>query len=93
MLVGGGGDDELTGGIGRDIFAFGPASGDDVVTDFRNNQDQIRFEGITGVDDFSDLTITSLGGDVRITWGDGTNTIVLESTNIAHIEASDFIFI
>lgn len=92
VLNGGGGDDVLTGGQGKDIFAFGVASGDDRVTDFENNHDRIRFEGIAGVDDFSDLTITAVGPDVLITWGTG-DSIVLEGTPIGVIGASDFIFI
>ena len=92
VLNGGGGDDVLTGGQGKDIFAFGVAAGDDRVTDFENNHDRIRFEGIPGVDDFSDLTITAVGPDVLITWGTG-DSIVLESTPIGAIGASDFIFI
>ncbi|MGQ0590429.1 MAG: calcium-binding protein [Sphingosinicella sp.] len=92
-LNGGGGDDELTGGQGRDIFAFGPDSGDDRITDFRNNQDTIRFEGVAGVDDFSDLLITRVGRDTHITWGDGSDSILLEGVNPRVLDAGDFIFI
>ena len=91
VLNGGGGDDVLTGGQGKDIFAFGVAAGDDRVTDFDNGHDRIRFEGIAGVDDFSDLTITAVGPDVLITWGTG-DSILLQSTPIGVIGASDFIF-
>ena len=93
VLNGGGGDDLLTGGQGRDIFAFGSASGDDAITDFTDHQDRIRFEGIAGVDDFSDLTITALGPDVQITWGDGSNSILLEGVSLAAIGAADFLFV
>ena len=93
LLNGGGGDDLLTGGQGRDIFAFGPDSGNDAITDFRNNQDVIRFEGVAGVDDFGDLVITRAGRDTLITWGDGTNSILLEGTNPRMLDASDFLFI
>ena len=92
VLNGGGGDDVLTGGLGRDIFAVGASSGSDFVTDFQNNQDRIRFEGIAGVDDFSDLTISAVGADVLISWGTG-DSIVLQGTPIGVIGASDFIFI
>ena len=92
ILNGGGGDDILTGGQGKDIFAFGVAAGDDRVTDFENGHDRIRFEGIAGVDDFSDLTITAVGSDVLITWGTG-DSILLEGTPIGVIGASDFLFI
>jgi Ca2+-binding RTX toxin-like protein len=93
VLNGGAGDDVLTGGQGRDIFAFGPDSGNDTVTDFRNNQDVIRFEAVAGVDDFGDLVITGVGRDTLVTWGDGTNSILLEGTNPRMLDASDFLFI
>ena len=92
VLNGGGGDDDLTGGQGNDIFAFTSASGDDVVTDFRNHQDKIRFEGVAGVDDFSDLTITRVGSDTVISWGTA-DSILLEGTHPRVLDASDFIFI
>ena len=93
VLDGGGGDDILTGGQGRDVFAFGSDSGDDTLTDFRSHQDLIRFEGIAGVDDFSDLVIIGVGRDTLVTWGDGTNSILLEGTNPRMLDASDFLFI
>ena len=92
ILNGGGGDDTLTGGQGRDIFAFGAASGNDTVTDFRNNQDAIRFEGVAGVDDFSDLTVTAMGNDTLISWGTG-DSILIEGVKANKIDASDFLFI
>jgi len=93
VLNGGGGDDLLTGGQGRDIFAIGPASGADRVTDFTDHQDRIRFEGIAGADDLSDLTITALGPDVLVTWGDPSSSLVLEGVSLASIGAADFLFI
>ena len=93
VLNGGGGDDVLTGGQGRDVFAIGSASGDDRVTDFHDHQDTIRFEGVAGVNDFSDLTISALGSDVLVTWGDGSNSLVLEGVSLAAIGAADFAFI
>jgi Ca2+-binding RTX toxin-like protein len=89
-LNGGGGDDTLTGGQNHDTFVFGAASGDDTITDF-SNQDTIVFDGVAGVDDFSDLTLTAVGGDVLITWGTA-DSILLQSTALHTITASDFMF-
>jgi Ca2+-binding RTX toxin-like protein len=90
MLFGGGGDDILTGGQGDDTFVFAPNSGDDRITDF-GNHDTILFQGVAGVDDFSDLTLTRIGSDTLITWGDG-NSILVEGVRPSHLHASDFMF-
>jgi len=91
-MNGGGGNDVLSGGNHADIFEFGAVSGDDEITDFKNNQDKIRFLADSGVDEFSDLSITALGKDVLITWGDGSNAILLEKTKLGWIDATDFLF-
>jgi hypothetical protein len=74
-------------------FLFGPDSGNDVVTDVRNNQEVIRFEGVAGVDDFGDLVIARVGRDTLVTLGDGTNSILLAGTKPRVLGASDFLFI
>jgi Ca2+-binding RTX toxin-like protein len=89
-LVGGGGDDVLTGGQGQDVFVFGPASGDDHVTDFAKN-DVIALDGIAGVDDFSDLTIVNSGGSALISWGT-TDSITLDGYKASKLSAADFSF-
>jgi Ca2+-binding RTX toxin-like protein len=89
-LVGGAGDDVLTGGKGLDTFTFGPGDGDDRITDFQN-KDTIRFEGISGVDDFSDLTLTKIGHDTLISWGTG-DSILVEGTKPNQLHAADFMF-
>lgn len=92
VLNGGGGDDVLTGGQGKDDFVFGPASGHDRITDF-SNQDGILFDGVVGVDDFSDLVFTAIGGDVLVSWGDSGASILLEGTRVRELDAGDFAFI
>src|SRR6185503_893914 len=67
-LYGGRGDDALTGNQGGDTFVIETASGHDHVTDF-GGADHIRFDGVAGVDDFSDLVLTRVGSDTVITWG------------------------
>ncbi len=90
-LHGGGADDVLTGGKGNDLFVFGPGDGDDRITDWEKNKDSILFEGISGVDDFGDLTFTKVGSDVLITWGTA-DSILLEGTKLNQIHAGDFMF-
>ncbi|MEA3030291.1 MAG: hypothetical protein QOG13_1616 [Sphingomonadales bacterium] len=90
LLVGGAGDDVLTGGKDSDTFLFGPGDGDDRITDFQN-KDTIWFQGIAGVDDFGDLTLTKMGGDVLITWGTA-DSILVEHMKVGQLHASDFIF-
>jgi Ca2+-binding RTX toxin-like protein len=90
ILVGGGGDDILTGGQGEDNFVFGPASGDDHVTDFAK-KDIISLQGISGVDDFSDLNIVNVAGSAVISWGTG-DSITLDGYKANKLSAADFSF-
>jgi Ca2+-binding RTX toxin-like protein len=90
ILNGGGGDDILTGSQGEDTFVFGPASGDDHVTDFAK-KDVISLQGIAGVDDFSDLTIANVGGNAVISWGT-TDSITLDGYKANKLSAADFTF-
>ena len=55
----------------------------------RKNKDTIFFQGISGVDDFGDLTFTKIGSDVLITWGTG-DFILLEGVKLNQIHAADF---
>jgi len=89
-LNGGGGDDILTGGNNKDVFVFQTASGDDHVTDFAKH-DKIQFDGVAGVDDFSDLTLFAVGPNVLITWGTA-DSIVLDGTSLGSLGAADFLF-
>ncbi|HET9638987.1 MAG TPA: calcium-binding protein [Allosphingosinicella sp.] len=90
ILNGGGGDDLLTGGQGEDNFVFGPASGDDHVTDFAK-KDIISLQGVAGVDDFSDLTIVNVGGSAVISWGTG-DSVTLDGYKASKLSAADFSF-
>ncbi|HEV2043553.1 MAG TPA: calcium-binding protein, partial [Sphingomicrobium sp.] len=90
FLYGGRGDDVLTGAQGSDVFVIEGLSGDDRITDFKN-ADTIRFDAGSGVDDFSDLTLTQVGGDTLITWGT-TDSLLVEGVRPNRLDASDFDF-
>ena len=89
-LTGGLGDDILTGGAGTDRFIFGIGSGDDRITDF-TRKEAIVFDGIPGVDSFSDLTIVNAGGSAVISWGTG-DSITLDGVRASALSAADFSF-
>lgn len=110
-LVGGGGKDVLDGGTGRDTLYGGSGNdefvfrdfdvGFDLVEDFTNGQDKIRFSG--EVNDYGDLifwdyvyegTLSTLirfrdsSGSLDKTMGG----VVLEGVSISELDASDFVF-
>ena len=91
-LEGGGGADQLTGGLGADEFVFRAGFGKDRIADFQNGVDKILLNGIAGVDDFSDIRVSSLGFDTVITFGDGSQTITLSAFAASQVSADDFIF-
>jgi Ca2+-binding RTX toxin-like protein len=89
-LYGGRGDDMLTGNQGGDTFVIETASGHDHVTDF-GGADHIRFDGVAGVDDFSDLLLTRVGSDTVITWGT-SDSLTVDGLRPNQLHASDFDF-
>jgi len=91
-LFDGSGNDTMTGGAGKDTF-FWSGQGADRVADFADGQEKIFLTGIAGVDDFSDLIITTTAdGSVRISYGDGSSTLILSGIAPSQITSSDFIF-
>ena len=91
ILDGGPGNDVLTGGEGHDTFVFGPASGNDVVTDF-SHEDNIEFDGV--FQNFHDVQEASrqVGNDTVITI-DANNSVTLQNTDLSSLHASDFVFV
>jgi len=85
---GGTGDDNLTGGNGPDLFIFNAGFGDDVITDFSNN-DHLQFD-----DDLflspEEVLIASqqVGQDTVITAG--TSTVTLQGVELSSLHAGDF---
>jgi len=90
-LTGGAGNDALTGGAGADQFVFGSGFGQDRVTDFQDGIDLIRFAGIPGVDDYTDLAITTNAQGWAVVTVAG-NTVTLEGVSASQLSSSDFLF-
>ena len=93
-ITGLGGDDTLTGGEGYDTFVFAAGHGDDTVTDFTDGEDLIDLTAFTGITQFSDLTVTQEGSDVKIDLSGQTDggSITLQSVLLADIDENDFVF-
>ena len=88
MLLGGKGNDRLTGGAGMDIFSFEEDFGRDRVTDFRIGMDKIKldFDGA----DFDSLIIR--GGPLRTVIETAQGKIVLDWVDHHDLTATDFLF-
>jgi Ca2+-binding RTX toxin-like protein len=99
-LVCGGGDDEMFGDfqeiggpgtvrLGRDVFAFGAASGQDLVLDFQQGLDRldVRGAGLTA-DEFA----THVAGNVvDLEGGNGVTVTTLAGAPVA-LAPGDFLF-
>ncbi|MEM6381039.1 MAG: calcium-binding protein [Pseudomonadota bacterium] len=84
VLNGGAGDDTLIGGTGADTFIFAPGFGNDTVTDFQDNIDELdltafNLASINGALSFAN----EVGGDVVFTFG--PNTFTIENTTEAQL--------
>lgn len=91
-LNGGNGNDTLTGGADADIFLFDAGLfGADRISDFADGVDHIQFTPASGVDEFSDITVSTSGGWALLTMPDGS-TIALTGMTAGQVDASDFIF-
>ena len=93
MLLGGEGDDQLTGGAGADTFVFTPDHGTDTITDFTDGEDTIDLSAFAGITGFGDLQVTADGAAAVIdltSYGGGT--VRLEDTDVSDLDAADFVF-
>lgn len=87
-LAGGAGDDVLSGGNGPDLYAFADDFGDDVITDFANN-DRIQFtDELFASADAVLLAGEQVGEDTVITAG--TNSVTLLGVLLTSLQADDF---
>ena len=93
LLDGGYGNDELTGGPGADVFVFAEHGGQDVVTDFRIDEDSIDLSALHGIDAMDDLTLLQQGDDLVIDLLEhGGGEITLQDVNQADLTDAHFIF-
>lgn len=99
ILIGGGGNDWLIGGSSQDVFVFDPASGDDVIVDFKPNNDTLQFNAAMFGADASYAGIMSharqVGANVEISYmGDDDRTHILTLLDVSRsaLKAGDFLF-
>ena len=98
-MVGGTGDDFMTGGAGADSFVFAKGSGRDFVLDFTDNVDTIFIDGsdfgFNSVQEILD-NCTSSGGDSAIDLsknGDDAPRIILLGLDDYNKLANDIVLI
>ncbi len=103
-IIGGGGNDTISGNAGSDKFIFqntySYSDSKTVITDFEIGSDKIKFDGVTGINGFGDLSISD-GIDGAVISFKGTNSwsptvtnnqIVLKGISANQIGANDFEF-
>ena len=83
---GGHGADQLWGGSGDDIFHFDRGEGDDIVKDFKNNDDVIQFDNFANLTDVASALAfaTESGGDVLFDFG-ADGTLLVENATKAQL--------
>lgn len=93
ILSGDMGNDNLRGGTGTDTFLFSYTvnQGNDVLNDYVDGADKIKFSGAGGTASFSSLSIMDVGANSIINFGAGT-VITVENVSSLVFDSSDFIF-
>jgi Ca2+-binding RTX toxin-like protein len=89
QIVGGSGDDVLTGGADNDRFDFADGWGRDRITDFQIGLDRISLEGVTGLDQYDQLTITQMAAGTEV--GYGGNTMFLSGVIAGQLTQDHFL--
>ena len=94
-LEGGKGNDTMTGGTGTDIFVIRRDAGSiDTIVDFdtASVREKILLAGFDDIPDFTALTLTQSGADVRIAMKQG-QVLVLKNRTVASVSEQNFTFI
>ena len=87
------GDDTLTGGDGRDVFAFAASFDKDIITDFKPHLDTIQFDRAVFANSSAVLDKTAnVGGNAVIAY-DANDTITLQGVTKAQLSSGDFQFV
>lgn len=87
-LGGGAGSDTLTGGEGSDRFIFNINQGNDVVTDFNAEVDNLKFNDVAG--NQAGLTFSTVGDDLLIAYQGGS--VLLEGNAGTNVSDLDLFF-
>ncbi|MCB1450093.1 MAG: pre-peptidase C-terminal domain-containing protein [Nitratireductor sp.] len=77
----------------RDTFVFDPGWGFDAIYDFELGIDRVRFEGVAGLTQFSNLVLFDGGANVTVVFG--SDAITLYGVTQAELESNqgDFVFV
>ena len=84
-MIGGLGEDELTGGKGNDTFVFALSEGTDTILDYGIGQNRIGLSGLS----FGDLAIGQAGEDATLS-ANGELLAVLTGVEAALLNDSNF---
>ncbi len=91
ILTGGAGDDTLTGGATNDRFVFASNWGNDIITDFANdNLEKMDFRGISGLHEVEDFVIADTANGVLLSF-EGSS-VYLNGLTSADVNRLDFLF-
>jgi Ca2+-binding RTX toxin-like protein len=85
------GNNSLSGGNGNDTFVFKPGFGDNVITDFRND-DHVEFNGVFAKFQDVQAAMHQVGADTVISLG-ANHSITLQHVTASNLHASDFLLL
>jgi Ca2+-binding RTX toxin-like protein len=93
-IEGGTGNDQINAAAATSVtaetFVFGTSWGQDTIVGFDVGPDALRFEGIAGLNDLGDLTITGDGNQTLLTFG--AASVLLLGVGVGAFETSDIFF-